>query len=62
MKITYETKAIVDKDTLFTMIKQAVESKTGKNLANIEWHLDRAGEVRCTLNFCNETFVLGETK
>ena len=37
MKLTYETTATLDMGQLFSIIKESIEAKTGKMLANIYW-------------------------
>lgn len=54
MKITYETTATLAQEQIFCLMKESIEKKTGRHLANIYWDDSDAG-MTCKLVFCVET-------
>jgi hypothetical protein len=58
MKIAYETIAELTNEDTFQIMKEFIEQKTGKKLANIKWFTNGA----CQLVFCNETVDLDKVE
>jgi len=59
MKITYETTTTLNQEQLFSIMKEYLEKKTDKRLANFSWKDTDAG-MTCTLEFCSETKELND--
>ena len=57
MKIEFETSAKLNQDQLFSIIKEGIEKKTGKQLCNIYWN-ETDGGMTCELMFRNEITTL----
>ena len=58
MKINYEVSVTLDREQLFALIKDSIEKKTGKRLANIMWYYTDNSVISCQLVFCDECVEL----
>lgn len=54
MKLTFETKTVLNQEQLFAIMRDYFEKKADKQLANFSWEETDAG-MTCELVFCAET-------
>jgi hypothetical protein len=59
MKIDYQIAAELNQEQIFAIMRESIEKKTGKQLANIYWNESDAG-VSCKLIFRDEPAELKE--
>jgi hypothetical protein len=54
VKMTYEVSVSMDYDQLFILLKEKIESLTGKNLANIDWVIHDNDVCGVKFNMCHQ--------